>query len=187
MTLLVLGLILWTVPHLLKRAAPGARAGLDGAVGAGPARGVIAGTILLGVVLIVTGFRGAPFVPVYEPPSWGIHLNNLAMVAAVALLGMGHSRGRARSWLRHPMLTGVLVWALAHLIVNGDLASVILFGWMGAWALASMLIINAREPVWNRPEPGPVSGDIRLAVITLVLFAVITAIHSWLGYWPFPQ
>ena len=53
------------------------------------------------------GFRRAPFVAVYDPPSWGIHLNNLMMLVAVGLLGAGHSKGRARSWLRHPMLTAV--------------------------------------------------------------------------------
>ena len=93
--------------------------------------------------------------PVYDPPAWGIHLNNLAMFFAVALMGAGQSKGHARAWLRHPMLTGVLVWAFAHLLVNGDAASLILFGWMAVWALASMALINAREPAWVRPAPGP--------------------------------
>ena len=62
--------------------------------------------------------------PVYDPPAWGIHVNNLADVRAPSLLmGAGRSKGRARAWLRHPMLTGVVVWALAHLLVNGDVAS----------------------------------------------------------------
>ena len=59
MTLLVVGLILWTVVHLFKRVAPGARAGMGEAIGAGPARGVIAGLLVLAVVLIVVGFRGS--------------------------------------------------------------------------------------------------------------------------------
>ena len=141
----------------------------------------------LGLLLMVIGYRRAPFEPLYDPPSWGIHLNNLAMLVAVGLVGAGHSKGRARSWLRHPMLTGVVVWAIAHLLVNGDIASLLLFGWLGLWALASMALINAREPAWVRPAPGPASGDVRLVVITLVVFAVITTVHTWLGYWPFPQ
>jgi uncharacterized membrane protein len=116
-----------------------------------------------------------------------VHLNNLLMLAAVALMGMGRSRGRARAWLRHPMLTGVTVWAVAHLLVNGDRASLVLFGGLGLWAVAAMALINAREPHWTRPEPGPASGDLRLAVITVVAFAAIAGIHTWLGYWPFPQ
>jgi uncharacterized membrane protein len=187
MTLLVIGLLLWTVAHMFKRAAPDARARLDTALGAGQAKGLMAVLLLIALVLMVIGYRGAGFVPVYDPPGWGIHLNNLLMLIAVALLGAGRSKGHARSWLRHPMLTGVILWAIAHLLVNGDVASLVLFGWLGGWAVGSILLINAREPVWNRPAPGPISGDIRLAVIAVVLFAVIAAIHTWLGYWPFPQ
>ena len=187
MTLLILGLVLWTAAHLFKRAAPDARAGVTARLGAGPSRGVMALLILAGLILIIVGYRGAPFVPVYDPPAWGVHLNNLAMFLAVALMGAGQSKGHARSWLRHPMLTGVLVWAFAHLVVNGDEASLILFGWMAAWALASMAVINAREPVWVRPAPGPWSGDVRLLAIAAVLYALIATVHTWLGYWPFPQ
>lgn len=186
MTLLVLGLLVWTAAHLLGRALPEARASLVRAVGAGPSRGIMALCIGAGLVLIVVGYRRAPFVGIYDPPSWGIHVNNLMMLGAVALMGAGRSRGRARSWLRHPMLTGVTVWAVAHLLVNGDAASLLMFGWLGLWAVVSMLVINAREPAWVRPAPGPASGDLRLAVITLAVFAVIATVHTWLGYWPFP-
>ncbi len=187
MTLLVLGLLIWIAAHLFKRAAPQAHDRMVAALGAGPARGVMAGLIGLGLILIIIGFRRAPFEPVYDPPSWGIHLNNLLMLFAVGLVGASHSKGRVRAMLRHPMLTGVLVWAIAHLLVNGDQASLILFGGMGVWAIASMLLINAREPAWTAPAPGPASADIRLVLITIVAFAVIATIHTLLGYWPFPQ
>jgi uncharacterized membrane protein len=187
MTLLVLGLVLWTAAHLLKPAAPAARASLAASLGAGPARGIAAGVIGLGLILMIVGYRGAPVVPVYDPPAWGQHLNNVAMLAAVGLMGVGRSKGRLRAWLRHPMLTGVLVWALAHLLVNGDAASLVLFGWLGAWAVVSMLLINRRDPVWVRPAPGTAAGDLRLVLIALVLYALIAAVHTWLGYYPFPR
>jgi uncharacterized membrane protein len=186
-SILILGLVVWTAAHLFKRAAPDARSGLGAALGAGPSRGVMALAILAGLLLIIVGYRRAPFVPVYDPPSWGIHLNNLLMFVAVALMGAGQSKGRARALLRHPMLTGVLVWALAHLLVNGDQASLVLFGWMAVWAVASMALINAREPAWVRPVPGPWTGDLRLVLIAAVIYAVIATVHTWLGYWPFPQ
>jgi hypothetical protein len=135
---------------------------------------------------MVWGYRRAALEPIYTPPAWGWHLNNLLMLGAVALLGMGQSKGRARSWLRHPMLTGVAVWALAHLLVNGDLASVVLFGGLGLWAVAEMGLINAAAPAWVRPEPGPWTGDLRLALIAVAAYALIGLIHGWLGPWPFP-
>jgi uncharacterized membrane protein len=187
MTLLIAGLLIWTVAHMFKRTAPAARGEMAAAMGAGPSRGVMALAILAGLILMIIGYRGAPVVPVYDPPRWGIHVNNLLMLAALVLMGAGKSKGRARAWLRHPMLTGVGVWAVAHLLVNGDLASLLLFGWIGAWSVANMALINAREPKWVRPTPGPVSGDIRLMVIAVVLYAAIAAIHTWLGYFPFPR
>ena len=191
MTLLVLGLVLWTAAHLFERLAPAGRAALARSLGDGPSKGALAGVILLSLVLIVVGFRGAAVTPVYDPPAWGIHLNNLMMLAAVALMGAGRSKGRARTLLRNPMLTGVAVWAIAHLLVNGDVASLVLFGWMGVWAVASILVIDrqdaARAAAPQPAAPASVAGDVRFVVITLVVFAVSVVIHTWLGYPPFPQ
>ncbi len=186
MTLLIIGLIVWTLAHSLKRVAPDARAGLDRRLGAGPARGVMAVLILLGLVLIVWGYRRAPVVPVYDPASWAIHVNNGLMIVAVLLLGLGHSKSRARGWLRNPMLTAVAIWAVAHLLVNGDAASLIMFGWLGLWAIGDILLIDTQDPAPVRTEGGTLAGDVRLVVIAAVVFAVIVAVHTWLGYPPFP-
>jgi uncharacterized membrane protein len=184
MTILVIGLLIWILVHLFKRVAPGSRQALSDRLGSGPARGLISLLLLLSVVLMIFGYRSAPTIPVYDPmPKIG-HLNNLLMIVAVLLMGMGSSRGRMRSWLRHPMLTGVGVWAIAHLLVNGDRASMLLFGGMLIWAVLQRLAINSQE-TWTRPEPGPLSSDAKLVVITLVVFTVIAGVHTMLGYSPF--
>jgi uncharacterized membrane protein len=186
MILLVLGLAVWTAAHVYKAYDPSGRAALSARLGEGPARGLFAALILLGLLLMIWGYRSAPFVDVWVPPLWGVHLTNLLMLVAIALFGMGMSKGRARAWFRHPMLMGVVVWSASHLLVNGDLASLVLFGGLAAWALANMALINARDGAWVRPEPGPASGDVRLVIITLVVYAVVAGIHAWLGVWPFP-
>ena len=61
----------------------------------------------------------------------------------------------------------------------------LLFGGMGLWAVLEMMMINAQDGPWQRPAPGPITGDLRLLAITLVLYGVIGGIHAWLGYWPF--
>ncbi|MFK5997876.1 MAG: NnrU family protein [Rhodobacterales bacterium] len=185
MVILVSGIFLWAGAHWIKRLLPELRSGMDARLGKAAARGVIAGLMVLAIVMMVKGYSGAPWVEVYTPFNGARHLNNLLMLFAVILLGMGKSKGRMRTWFRHPMLTGVTVWAVAHLLVNGDLASIVLFGGLGIWAFVSRILINRNEGVWNRPEAGPVSGDIRLLVIAAVLFAVIAAIHIWMGYNPF--
>lgn len=172
---------------MVRRLAPGTWASMRERFGLAGTRGILGIVAGIGMLMMIVGFRSAPFTPVYDPPAWGIHLNNLMMLAAVGIFGMGMSRGRARAWLRHPMMTAVTIWAAAHLIVNGDLASIVLFATVGLWAVATMVWINATEPEWEPPAPGPVSGDIRLVAIAIVAFAVITGIHTWLGYWPFPR
>ncbi|MCP5074055.1 MAG: NnrU family protein [Rhodobacteraceae bacterium] len=184
MTLLTIGLVFWVLVHFFKRVAPGARGSLDDALGQGPAKGIIALLIIGSLVLMIVGYRAAPFDSVYTPIAGMGHLNNLLMIVAVVLMGAGSSTGRARSLLRHPMLTGAIIWAVAHLLVNGDQASVLLFGGIGLWAFAQIFLINRAKGPWDRPEPGPVSGDVRLLVISAVLYGVVAGVHFWLGYSP---
>lgn len=180
MFLLVLGILLWVGAHLFKRLAPEAREAMGNA-----GRGLVAVGVLAGLVLIIIGYRAAPFINVWTPPAFMVHLNNLLMLGSVFLFGMSATKGRLRGAMRHPQLTAVKVWAVAHLLVNGDLASILLFGAMLAWAVAEVVLIN-RASDWERPEPGPAKKDVTLVIITLVVFAVIAAIHAWLGVWPFP-
>lgn len=180
MNMLMAGVALWTVAHLFKRLAPVPRAKLGNA-----GKGLVAVVLILSLVLMVKGYRAAEVVNLYYPPGWAVHVNNLLMLVAVMLFGMSATKGQLRGKLRHPMLTGVMVWAFAHLLVNGDLASIMLFGGLGAWAITEMFVINATEAGWNRPEPGSLKGDAGNLIITVILFAIITGIHVWAGRNPF--
>lgn len=181
MTLLIIGLLLWSVAHLFKRLAPNLRARLGNT-----AKGGVAVALFVSIVLMVLGYRSADTATLWALPAWTTHVNNTLMLLAVALLGLGNSKSRLRGTLRHPMLLGVLTWAVAHLLVNGDLASLVLFGGLGLWSLFQMTAINARQPNWDRWTGGSFVGDIRLGVITVVVYGVIIAIHSWIGLSPIP-
>jgi uncharacterized membrane protein len=185
MTLLILGLILWTGAHYFKRLAPDARAGLGM-----PGKGLVAVVLIGSVVLMVMGYRSADFIPVWQPPSFMVHVNNTLMLLAFWIYGSGAAKG-AKVWpgyrMRHPQLIGFKIWALAHLLVNGDLASILLFGGLLGWAVGSVILINKAEPEWTPSEAAGRAGYIRHAIITLVIFAVVVGIHIWLGVWPFPS
>lgn len=185
MTLLYTGMAIWWLAHFMKRLTPGLRTGLNARIGDGAARGVMSALILLSVALMVLGFRAAAVDIVYDTPSWGKHLNNLMMLIAIALLGMGSAKGPAGTWLRHPMLWGAVVWSAAHLLVNGDMASIVLFGGIAAWALISMMLINIGDGKWQKPTPGPCKADIKWLVISAVVFSVISGLHIWIGPSPF--
>ncbi len=181
MIYLLIGLAIWILAHGFKRAMPGLRAELGDR-----GRGLVAVLLLGSVALMVLGYRLWDADQAYDPPSWGRHANNLLMLIAVFLFGAGSSKGRARALMRHPMLTGLATWAVAHLLANGDWASVVLFGVLGLWSIGTMFVINAAEGPWDRPEPGPASKDLTLVIITLVIYGIIAGIHTWLGYYPFP-
>jgi uncharacterized membrane protein len=180
MTLLILGLILYSGAHLFKRLLPDRRAAMGNS-----GKGIVALVSIAGVVLMVIGYRAAPFIELWSPPRFLTHVNNLLMLIAVFLLGVGNVWGVVRTKLRHPMLGAVKVWALAHLLVNGDLASTVLFGWMLAWAVLSLILINKAQPVWVRPDVGPVRNDVIYGVVALLIFGIITYVHTWLGVSPF--
>jgi uncharacterized membrane protein len=180
MTLLILGLILYSGSHLFKRLLPDQRASI-GDMG----KVVVAVASLGGIVLMVIGYRAAPYIEVWSPPAFLTHINNLLMLIAVFLLGVGNVPGVVRTKMRHPMLGAVKVWALAHLLVNGDLAGMVLFGGMLAWAVVSLILINKAERIWVRPAPGPVRNDVIYGVVSVLIFGAITYVHSWLGVNPF--
>ncbi|MGJ8594292.1 NnrU family protein [Sulfitobacter sp.] len=183
MILLILGLILWTAAHYFKRLMPDQRVALGK-----PGKGIIAVAIVASLILMIVGYRMAAFIPVWNPPSFFTGINNLLMVLALWVYGSSAAKG-AKAWpaykTRHPQLLAVKIWALAHLLVNGDLASILLFGGILAWAVGSVILINRAEPEWTAPAPAGRPTYIRLAVISLVMLVVIASIHILLGVNPF--
>jgi uncharacterized membrane protein len=188
MTLMILGLALWWATHLYPIYLPGRRAAVLGRLGEKLYKAAFSMFSVAAVVFMVMGYRQAEIIDVWIPPGWTIHLNNLLMLLAVLLMGAKQAKSSVKHFVRHPMLTGVMVWTVAHLLVNGDLASVILFGGLLGWAVVAMTGSNRRDGAWERPAKGTRAGLIRHGVITVVVFVVIIAIHGpLLGVNPLPQ
>lgn len=180
MLVLVVGVSLWWAAHMFKRLAPDARARMgDGG------RGMVALAIGVSIVLMVVGYRGAPVIDLWFPPAWLTHVNNLMVLAAIFLMSPAPRKGRLLNGMRHPMLAGFRAWAAAHLLVNGDLASILLFGGLFLWATASVIAINRAEPHWQPDTPGTYAKDALFLGASVVLMGVIGYVHTWLGYWPF--
>ena len=177
---LVLGVLLWMAAHYFKRLAPGLRASMGNA-----GKGVVAVLLVGAIVLMVIGYKAADDVALWDLGGWAVNVNNALMLVAVALFAAGNSKSRLREKIRHPMLTGFLVWVVAHLLVNGDLASLVLFGGLGVRALGAFVLINRAEPDYEPWQGGTRQGDIRLVIISIVVFAVIVGVHAWIGPSPF--
>lgn len=177
MTLLISGVLLWSFVHLFKRIAPGARAAMGD-----KAKGPIALLLLLSVVLMILGYRGAdPGTPLWGRTPMLVGINNLLMLLAVYLFAVSGMKTRAAAFIRHPQLMGVRLWAVAHLLVNGDWPSFILFGGLLVWVESEVFLINART-AWQKPAPAPIGKEIGAIVGAVAVYGVIALVHTWLGY-----
>jgi uncharacterized membrane protein len=137
---LVGGVLLWMGAHLFKRLFPATRAALGRA-----GRFIVLAAIVASIALMIVGYLEADQTFLYALPPWAWYANNALMWVALFLMDVGQARGVIRTRIRHPMLAGVAVWAVAHLLVNGDVPSLVLFGGLGLWALVEMAVISRAE------------------------------------------
>lgn len=183
-----LGVALWSGIHGIPSLARGVRASLIERLGETGYKIAFALGIVGSIALMVAGWRSTAPIGIYAPPSWGAPVGSILVLVGFILFGLAHAKTNVKRFVRHPQLTGVVVWAIGHLLANGDNRSLVLFGVLGLWALVEMLLINRREGAWVRPDPVPLTAEIRPVVIGLVIFAVFLLAHPYLfGVSPIPS
>lgn len=146
MLLLILGLVLFLGTHAFSMARS-KRAKVIGEVGEGRYKLAYTLASLLGLVLIAYGFhlyREAGYIAVWDPPVWTRHLSLLLTALAFVALASAYLPGHIRARAKHPMLLAVKIWATAHLLANGDLGSILLFGSFLAWAVIARISAKRR-------------------------------------------
>jgi uncharacterized membrane protein len=186
MKLLILGLVLFLGIHSVSIVAPAARDRWAAAMGANAWRGLYSLISIAGFVLLIYGYGVARQSPVllYTPPLWLRHVAFALMLPAFPLLFATYFPGRIKVAVKHPMLIAVKTWALAHLLVNGMLADVLLFGGFLAWAVADRISLKRRvaRPVSTAPMSpwndliAVIGGLALYAVTVLWLHRVVTGV-----------
>ena len=181
LAILVLGLALFLGAHVFVTLRT-PRAALIKDIGEGRYKGLMALVSLAGLVLIGYGFgqyRATGWIDVWSPPRWTYYITQILMWPASSFVVAAYTRGNSWRALKHPMLVGVKTWAAAHLISNGDLGSIVLFGSFLAWAVYDRITLK------HRSDPGapaiPVGGHrndtIALVVGTLLFLALGFIFH----------
>ena len=178
MSLLIAGLLLFTIVHLVPAASPATRAQLAARLGENAYRGLFSVIILASLVLIVFGWKAATPSSVYVPPASGGLEISAVVFAAFVLFVTSKARSNYRRFVRHPQMLAVILWSVAHLLVNGDSRSVLLFGGLGAWAVFEIILCNRRDGAWRKPDVVPFSADMIVAVIAVAAFAVFFFLHK---------
>lgn len=180
MIYLVAGLILFLGTHSVRIFADDWRTAQVARLGAQKWKGLYSLASLAGFVLLVWGYGQARLDPVilWSPPVWTRHLASLLVLPAFVLVAAGNMRGtRIKAAVGHPMVLGTKLWAFAHLLANGSLADVVLFGAFLAWAIADYASARKRDRAAGTVyPPGTLARD---------ALAVVIGVAAWVafGFW----
>ncbi len=188
MVWLIIGLVLFLGAHSVSIVSRGARDNLMQRLGEGPWKGLYSLLAAAGLVMIVVGYAAARVQPVvlYQPPVWTRHLALLLMLPSIVLLVAAYTNGHIRRVTKHPMLLATKLWATAHLLANGTLADVLLFGAFLLWAVADRIALKRRTPVVQpgaaaQPAKPKVANDLIALALGLAVYAwLVVQGHAWL-------
>ena len=187
MNLLIAGVALWVAAHLFPSVAGGVRQNTIDRFGPGPYRGIFSLVIVVALVCIVLGWRSTPERYLYVLPPWSRLVGFVGVAMAFVILGAAHYKTAIKRVIRHPMLTGVSVWAASHLLMNGTTRALVLFGGLGLWALIEIPLLNRREGPRSLPEAPAFAGEIRGLMISALVFAAFLFLHPYIaGVSPLP-
>ena len=179
MVLLILGVSLFALAHVSTALDSDLRRRSRERFGADGHRGVFSLVTLGAVALIVFGWRATEPVFLYASPSWSRMAANVAMALAFLLFVASGAPSNLKRVLRHPQLLSIVVWSASHLVANGDVRSVVLFGGLGAWAIVMIPLLNRRDGEWEKPAPFPIGGDVVVVAIAGVVFFAVRWAHPW--------
>lgn len=185
MTILLVGLVLFFSLHVVPM-LPGFRARLTTRLGLVAYRALFSLVAAAGLVLIVWGYANAreagPAI-LYDPPMWLRHVTLLLMLPVFPLLVAAFVPCRLRRVVRHPVTVAIKTWAFAHLLANGDAASVLLFGGFLLFAVTDRISVKRRTAsgLVAPPAGGTAGGDIAAVGIGLLLYAAfVWKLHIWI-------
>lgn len=183
MTTLIVGLVLFLGVHSLSIVNEPLRNRLHASLGEAAFKGFYSLASLTGLLLIIWGYAAARTDPtvIYTPPGWLRHLAMLLLIPVFPLLFATYFPGKIKARLKHPMLAAVKLWALAHLLANGMLHDLLLFGSFLAWAVADRISMKHRT---QRPIPTLPAGKANdlIAIVGGLAVYVVTVFwaHQWL-------
>jgi uncharacterized membrane protein len=182
MTLLVLGLVLFLGTHAVSMLR-GPRAAVIGRLGENGFKGLYTLISLIGFGLIIWGFgsyRASGYIPVWTPPVWLRHLSALLLLPVLPLIFSAYAKGFVKARLKHPMILGVKVWSLAHLLSNGDLGSMLLFGGFLLWSVLAFMSMRRRPEQAPAFVPNPGQDAAAILAGLIAWLALVSGLHRWL-------
>ena len=178
MNFLILGIIIFFSIHLVPIFP--IKNILINRLGENKYKGLFSLIALLGLLIIIYGFSRADFYPIWDPLPYSKEIALALMPISMILLAAANIQTNIKKFIKHPMLIGILIWSFVHLIANGDLRSIILFGSFGTYALIDIFFCK-KVLTTNIEVKYTLSKDIMVIIIGLVAYLIIVYYHQFIA------
>lgn len=186
MTRLVLGVLLWSLVHMLPGLTKNFKENLVGRIGEYPYKGAFLLLMVLSLYLIISGWMSmTPVEPdvlatLYTPPEWGGHAAAVLMLVGFVLFLAPYPPNNFKRLLRHPQLIGMVCWGVGHLLAVGTERSLVLFGGLSVWAIIEIFLINRRDGEWVKPAKASFKQDFTQVLFSVLAFMAFLYTHHML-------
>jgi uncharacterized membrane protein len=188
MWLLILGVLAFAVLHLIKGVSPATRDSIAAKLGDNAFKGIFSLALVLSIVAMVFGWQATSPGVVYVPPAWTHPVTSVLVLIAFIFFAASHGKSNIKRFVRHPMLTGVVIWAVGHLLMNGDDRSIVLFGGLGLWAILEIIVIGKRDGPAAPAKAVALKREVIPVIAGIVVFVVFVLLHPILfGVSPLPK
>lgn len=186
MTRLTLGVLLWSLVHLIPGLAGDFKNNMISRHGEYPYKGIFTLLMIGSLYLIISGWSSlTPEAPellemLYTPPDWGGYAAALLILIGFILFLAPYPPNNFKRLLRHPQLIGMICWGVGHLIAVGTARALILFGGLSVWALIEILALNRRDGIWTKPARVPLKKDIAMTLFSVLAYLAFLYTHHLL-------
>jgi uncharacterized membrane protein len=177
MVYLIAGVLLWSFLHIMPAVQMRLRSSFISRTSKGTYRAIFSLLIIGSIVLMVAGWKALPRDLVFMPFSWADEFCLVAMLGTSILFLAPYMRSNILRYLRHPQLTGIVLWGVGHVLATGQMRSLILFGGIAVWCVIEMLLINRRDGAWIKPEHINRMSDFKLLVAGIGFFMLFMFTH----------
>lgn len=176
--ILVAGVILFCLCHTFPALGGERRTAIKRRMGEMPYRGSFTLLIVASIILMIYGWRHSVPHTLYTPPEWGKTLTIMLMFISLTLFLASSLKSNLTRLLRHPQLSGLILWTVAHLLSNGDDRALLLFGTFGLWAILEIYLLNKRDGAWQKPDRRPLTTDIKAVLVGGIVSSIVWALHG---------
>ena len=186
MTRLVLGVLVWSIVHLIPGLATDFKKNMLSRYGEYPYKGVFTLLMIVSLYLIITGWGSmTPVEPavldvVYTAPEWGAHAAGLLTLIGFILFLAPYPPNNFKRILRHPQLIGMICWGAGHLLAIGTARAIVLFGGLTIWSVLEILALNHRDGPWVAPGKVSHRNDLTMVLFSVLAFMAFLYTHHLL-------